>query len=65
MKLHGASFRSQTHVFRATHAVHMGFSFKVGSTPHYAAVRSMELMMSEVRLRVEQALGPLARSAAE
>ena len=34
---------------RATHPVHMCFSFKVGATPHKAAMRSMELMMSEVR----------------
>ena len=50
---------------RATDPVHMCFSFKVGATPHKAAMRSMELMMSEVRPRVEQALGPLARQAAE
>jgi hypothetical protein len=42
---------------RATHPVHMCFSFKVGATPHKAAMRSMELMMSEVRPRVERALG--------
>src|SRR5271168_5111372 len=50
---------------RATHPVHMCFSFKVGATPHKAAMRSMELMMSDVRPRVERALGPFARSAAE
>jgi alkanesulfonate monooxygenase SsuD/methylene tetrahydromethanopterin reductase-like flavin-dependent oxidoreductase (luciferase family) len=50
---------------RATHPAHMCFSFKVGATPHKAAMRSMELMMSEVGPRVERALGPLARSAAE
>jgi len=50
---------------RATHPVHMCFSFKVGATPHKAAMRSMGLMMSEVRPRVERALGPFARSAAE
>jgi alkanesulfonate monooxygenase SsuD/methylene tetrahydromethanopterin reductase-like flavin-dependent oxidoreductase (luciferase family) len=50
---------------RATHPVHVCFSFKVGATPHKAAMRSMELMMSEVRPLVERALGPLARSAAE
>jgi alkanesulfonate monooxygenase SsuD/methylene tetrahydromethanopterin reductase-like flavin-dependent oxidoreductase (luciferase family) len=50
---------------RATHPVHMCFSFKVGATPHKAAMRSMELMMTEVRPRVERALGPLARRAAE
>src|SRR5436853_3212440 len=50
---------------RATHPVHMCFSFKVGNTPHKAAMRSMELMMSEVRPRVERALGSFARRAAE
>ena len=50
---------------RATHPAHMCFSFKVGATPHKAALRSMELMMSEVGPLVERALGPLARSAAE
>jgi hypothetical protein len=43
----------------------MCFSFKVGATPHKAAMRSMELMMSEVRPQVERALGPLGRQAAE
>src|SRR5438067_7795964 len=46
---------------RATDPVHMCFSFKVGATPHHAAMRSMELMMSEVRPLVERALGPPAR----
>ena len=50
---------------RATHPIHVCFSFKVGATPHKAAMRSMELMMSEVRPRVERALGPPARRAAE
>jgi alkanesulfonate monooxygenase SsuD/methylene tetrahydromethanopterin reductase-like flavin-dependent oxidoreductase (luciferase family) len=50
---------------RAAHPVHMCFSFKVGATPHQAAMRSMELMMTEVRPRVERALGPLTRQAAE
>jgi hypothetical protein len=50
---------------RATHPVHMCFSFKVGATPHKAAMRSMELMMSEVRPRVDRALGPPAVRAAE
>jgi alkanesulfonate monooxygenase SsuD/methylene tetrahydromethanopterin reductase-like flavin-dependent oxidoreductase (luciferase family) len=50
---------------QATHPVHMCFSFKVGATPHKAALRSMELMMSEVRPRVERALGQFARHAAE
>ena len=48
---------------RATHPV--CFSFKIGATPHKAAMRSMELMMNEVRPRVERALGPVARHAAE
>jgi len=50
---------------RATHPVHMCFSFKVGATPHKAAMRSMELMMNEVRPLVERALGEPARAAAE
>src|SRR6266849_1971916 len=50
---------------RATHPVHVCFSFKVGATPHKAAMRSMELMMSEVRSRVERALAPLGQRAAE
>jgi alkanesulfonate monooxygenase SsuD/methylene tetrahydromethanopterin reductase-like flavin-dependent oxidoreductase (luciferase family) len=50
---------------RATHPVHMCFSFKVGATPHKAAIRSMELMMTEVKPRVERALGSPAREAAE
>jgi alkanesulfonate monooxygenase SsuD/methylene tetrahydromethanopterin reductase-like flavin-dependent oxidoreductase (luciferase family) len=50
---------------RATHPVHICFSFKVGNTPHKAAMRSMELMIGEVRPRVERALGPLDRAAAE
>lgn len=36
--------------------VHVCFSFKVGDTPHKAAMRSMELMMGEVKPRVEKAL---------
>ena len=49
---------------RATHPVHMCCSFKVGATPHKAAMRSMELMMSEVRSWVGRALGlPIARAA--
>ena len=50
---------------RATHPVHMCFSFKVGATPHKAAMRSMELMSGEVKPLVERALGPLDRQAAE
>jgi len=50
---------------RATHPVHMCFSFKVGATPHKAAMRSMELMMTEVKPRVERALSSPAREAAE
>jgi hypothetical protein len=44
----------------ATHPVHICFSFKVGNTPHKAAMRSMELMIGEVKPRVERALGRLA-----
>jgi alkanesulfonate monooxygenase SsuD/methylene tetrahydromethanopterin reductase-like flavin-dependent oxidoreductase (luciferase family) len=50
---------------RATHPVHVCFSFKVGATPHKAAMRSMELVIGEVKPRVERALGPLRRAAAE
>src|SRR5262249_34947594 len=50
---------------RATHPVHMCFSFKVGATPHKAAMRSMELMIGEVRPLVERTLGPLDHQAAE
>ncbi|MGZ3542397.1 MAG: LLM class flavin-dependent oxidoreductase [Burkholderiales bacterium] len=49
---------------RAAKPVHVCFSFKVGNTPHKAAMRSMELMMSEVKPRVEKALGPLGKVAA-
>jgi alkanesulfonate monooxygenase SsuD/methylene tetrahydromethanopterin reductase-like flavin-dependent oxidoreductase (luciferase family) len=45
---------------RATHPEHICFSFKVGNTPHNAAMRSMELMIGEVKPRVERALGRLA-----
>jgi alkanesulfonate monooxygenase SsuD/methylene tetrahydromethanopterin reductase-like flavin-dependent oxidoreductase (luciferase family) len=48
----------------AAKPVHVCFSFKVGNTPHRAAMRSMELMMGEVRPRVEKALGPLSEVAA-
>jgi alkanesulfonate monooxygenase SsuD/methylene tetrahydromethanopterin reductase-like flavin-dependent oxidoreductase (luciferase family) len=41
----------------ATRPVHVCFSFKVGNTPHKAAMRSMELMIGEVKPRVERALG--------
>src|SRR5437868_13807321 len=44
---------------------HICFSFKVGNTPHKAALRSMELMIGEVKPRVERALGPLGQVAAE
>jgi alkanesulfonate monooxygenase SsuD/methylene tetrahydromethanopterin reductase-like flavin-dependent oxidoreductase (luciferase family) len=49
---------------RAGHPVHICFSFKVGDTPHKAAMRSMELMMTEVKPRVEKALGTLEQAAA-
>jgi len=45
---------------QATHPVHVCFSFKVGATPHRAAMRSMELMIGEVKPRIERALGRLA-----
>ena len=45
---------------RAAKPVHVCFSFKVGDTPHKAAMRSMELMMSEVKPRVEKSLGHVA-----
>jgi alkanesulfonate monooxygenase SsuD/methylene tetrahydromethanopterin reductase-like flavin-dependent oxidoreductase (luciferase family) len=41
---------------RAAKPVHICFSFKVGDTPHKAAMRSMELMMTEVKPKVERAL---------
>ena len=41
----------------ATRPVHVCFSFKVGNTPHKAAMRSMELMIGEVKPLVEKALG--------
>jgi alkanesulfonate monooxygenase SsuD/methylene tetrahydromethanopterin reductase-like flavin-dependent oxidoreductase (luciferase family) len=41
----------------ATKPVHLCFSFKVGNTPHKAAMRSMELMIGEVKPRVDKALG--------
>ena len=44
----------------ATKPVHVCFSFKVGNTPHKAAMRSMELMIGEVKPRVEKALGRVA-----
>ena len=44
----------------AARPVHVCFSFKVGNTPHKAAMRSMELMIGEVKPRVERALGGLA-----
>ena len=44
----------------ATKPVHVCFSFKVGNTPHTAAMRSMELMMTEVKPKVEKALAKVA-----
>jgi alkanesulfonate monooxygenase SsuD/methylene tetrahydromethanopterin reductase-like flavin-dependent oxidoreductase (luciferase family) len=41
---------------RAAKPAHICFSFKVGDTPHKAAMRSMELMMTEVKPKVEKAL---------
>jgi alkanesulfonate monooxygenase SsuD/methylene tetrahydromethanopterin reductase-like flavin-dependent oxidoreductase (luciferase family) len=48
------------HEIAATHPEHICFSFKVGNTPHKAAMRSMELLIGEVKPRVERALGRLA-----
>jgi alkanesulfonate monooxygenase SsuD/methylene tetrahydromethanopterin reductase-like flavin-dependent oxidoreductase (luciferase family) len=45
---------------RAANPVHVCFSFKVGDTPHKAAMRSMERMMTEVKPKVEQALSAVA-----
>src|SRR5690349_20492444 len=50
---------------RATHPVHICFSFKVGNTEHKAAMRSMELMIGEVKPRVEKALGAPVQAAAK
>jgi alkanesulfonate monooxygenase SsuD/methylene tetrahydromethanopterin reductase-like flavin-dependent oxidoreductase (luciferase family) len=47
----------------ASKPVHVCFSFKVGATPHKAAMRSMELMMGEVKPRVEKALGRVGQAA--
>src|SRR3989440_1193231 len=41
---------------RATRPEHICFSFKVGDTPHAAAMRSMELMIGEGKPRVDKAL---------
>jgi alkanesulfonate monooxygenase SsuD/methylene tetrahydromethanopterin reductase-like flavin-dependent oxidoreductase (luciferase family) len=45
---------------QAAKPVHVCFSFKVGSTPHAAAMRSMELMMRDVKPKVEKALAGTA-----
>ncbi len=44
---------------RATRPEHVCFSFKVGDTPHKAAMRSMELMIGEVKPRVEKVLASI------
>ena len=41
---------------KASRPVHVCFSFKVGNTPHKAAMRSMELMIGDVKPRIEKAL---------
>jgi len=41
---------------RAAKPEHVCFSFKVGDTPHKDAMRSMELMIGDVKPRVEKAL---------
>jgi alkanesulfonate monooxygenase SsuD/methylene tetrahydromethanopterin reductase-like flavin-dependent oxidoreductase (luciferase family) len=48
---------------RAANPVHVCFSFKVGNTPHKAAMRSMELMIGEVKPKVEKALGSRTQAA--
>ena len=50
---------------RATHPVHVCFSFKVGNTEHKAAMRSMELMIGEVKPKVEKVLGTPIQDAAK
>jgi alkanesulfonate monooxygenase SsuD/methylene tetrahydromethanopterin reductase-like flavin-dependent oxidoreductase (luciferase family) len=40
----------------ATRPAHVCFSFKVGNTPHKAAMRSMELMIGEVKPRIDKVL---------
>jgi alkanesulfonate monooxygenase SsuD/methylene tetrahydromethanopterin reductase-like flavin-dependent oxidoreductase (luciferase family) len=50
---------------RATQPVHVCFSFKVGNTEHKSAMRSMELMIGEVKPRVEQALSASVQVAAK
>ena len=50
---------------RATHPVHICFSFKVGNTEHKAAMRSMELMIGEVKPQVENALSAPVQAAAQ
>jgi len=40
-------------------------SFKIGATPHKSGMRSVESMMSEISPRLDNALGPIARDAAE
>src|SRR5262249_2712218 len=42
---------------RVAKPAQLSFSFKVGNTPHNVAMRSMELMIGEVKPRVEKALG--------
>jgi len=44
----------------ATRPVHVCFSFKVGDTPHKTAMNSMELMIGEVKPRIEKTLGAVA-----
>jgi len=45
---------------RDTKPVHICFSFKVGNTPHKAAMHSMEQMIGEVKPRVDKALAQAA-----
>ena len=48
---------------RLAKPVHVCFSFKVGDTPHETAMRSMELMIGEVKPKVEKALGRIGQAA--
>ena len=43
---------------RTTKPMHVHFSFKVGNTPHKTAMRSTELMIGEVKPRIDKAFGP-------
>ena len=46
---------------RACQPAHICFNFQCGDVPIKTALRSMERFMTEVRPRLEAALGPLAK----